>query len=149
MAAAGDSVQMRSTRWLEGFQRRLLESCAGIRNCKVRFWSWFLLWVRLGFSLNCHTIVTTWSQASKKNPGEWQDFFCFSEIFFKSPPTMRRLHFKTTPTEIKTISRIPRHRPQATEFQKSCQSTGANKGDIMATNSRKAACLEGFEPPTF
>jgi hypothetical protein len=76
-------------------------------------------------SHNCYTS----EQATKKNRGEWQDFFCFSEIFLKSPPTMRRLHFKTPPTEIKTISRIPRHRPQATEFQKSCQSTGANKGD--------------------
>jgi hypothetical protein len=96
-------------------------------------------------SHNCYTS----EQATKKNRGEWQDFFLLFGNIFEKPPTMRRLHFKTTPAEIKTISRIPRHRPQATEFQKSCQSTGANKGDIMATNSRKVACLEGFEPPTF
>jgi len=43
-------------------------------------------------------------QATKKNRGEWQDFFLlFGKIFLKSPPTTRPLHFETTPIEIKTI----------------------------------------------
>src|SRR5437764_12648757 len=46
-------------------------------------------------------------QATKKNRGEWQDFFLlFGKIFLKSPPTTRPLHFETTPIEIKTISCI-------------------------------------------
>jgi hypothetical protein len=34
---------------------------------------------------------------------------------------MRASHFETTPAEIKLISRIPRHRAQATELEKCCQ----------------------------
>jgi hypothetical protein len=69
----------------------------------------FLLWVRLGFSLKCHTIVTVQSQATKKNPREWQDYFCFLEIFLQSLPTMRSLHFETTPAEINNFLYTEKH----------------------------------------
>src|SRR5205814_9177222 len=64
----------------------------------------FLLLFEVRVFSNCHTIVTIQNQATKKNRGEWQDFFLlFGKIFLKSPPTTRPLHFETTPIEIKTI----------------------------------------------
>jgi hypothetical protein len=53
-------------------------------------------------SHNCYTS----EQATKKNRGEWQDFFCFSEIFFKSPPNMRLSHFETTPADASAIQAV-------------------------------------------
>jgi hypothetical protein len=66
-------------------------------------------------------LAYAYAEGLRKIPENGKTIFCFSEIFLKSPPIMRSLHFETTPAEIKTISRIRRHRTQVTEFQISRQ----------------------------
>jgi hypothetical protein len=60
----------------------------------------------LGFSLNCHTIVTIQSQATKKNPREWQDYFLLFGNIFEKPANHAPIALRNTPAEIKAISHI-------------------------------------------
>src|SRR5439155_9577214 len=69
----------------------------------ILFMGFLLLFEVRVFSKLSHHCYNS-EQATKKNRGEWQDFFLlFGKIFLKSPPTTRPLHFETTPIEIKTI----------------------------------------------
>jgi hypothetical protein len=62
--------------------------------------------VRFGFSLNCHTIVTIQNKRLRKIEENGKTFFCFSEIFFKSPPNIRLSHFETTPADASAIQAV-------------------------------------------
>jgi hypothetical protein len=45
-------------------------------------------------------------QATKKDRGEWQDYFLLFGNIFEKPTDHAQLHFETTPAEIKPIPRI-------------------------------------------
>src|SRR4030095_796967 len=101
--------------------------------------------VRLGFSLKCHTIVTLQSKRLRKIEENGKTFFAFRKYFLKS---------RRPCADCTSKQRLPKSKQFLVSRDTARKQLSSRKAvraqvRIRATNSRKVACLEGFEPPTF